>query len=771
MTNNEPPISQNLQRDSSVAVTPLPSAAVEFIATVQDSTLIDYYRMVVKQRRLIAYCAVAVFVLGAIFTLKTTRQYEAVGRIMVSRDNGDVVSDQITQQAGGGSGGGDLNSEIETQANIIQSDSLALRVIQDLYLYREPDFAGKLAKVDFDGGLTPLGAPPEMDPTYQEAMLKTFKRNLVVVEVPNTRIIEIHFFCANPKLAANIAQHIAETLEQRGLQARYESTTHATEWLANQLNDLQHQVEQSEQSLVDYQKKAGIVGLDDKQNTIMSKLDDLNHALTVVQSDRAAKEANYQSMKSGLPELSAAVPASSQIYKLRQQETDLKGQYAQAMAQFGEEYPKVVAIANQLKELQSAIQEENKRIATQVHSDYEISKSREQSLNGIFEEQKQSALELSERSVEYKILERDAQSYRDLYESLNKTLKQAQVLASLQSSNISVIDTPVVPSHPSRPNIPRNLAISAVIGIAFGFVGAFTMEMLDNRIYRPEEVAAIVNLPVLVSIPLYSEADENISDLPELPGHVGAQPIGLISWQQPKSEWAEAYRALRTAMLLSSSGAPPKTLLVTSGLPQEGKSTTSLNIATVLAQRNRRVLLIDADLRRPSLHTVLNMKPEFGLSTVVAGETNLKDALIATAVPNLTVLPAGPLPPSPAELLGSDAMKRLLEECRNEFDFVIIDAPPVLSVTDSVILSVEVDAALIVIRAGYTTKHSLRRTCELLAGVGARVLGTVLNGMSIGIVDGYYYYGKTKYTDYYSSYSPEEGKNGTSARSASAKHS
>lgn len=752
--NIDRPSNSHHQNALSAPTHAFPRGASELIAAVQETTLLDYWRMINKRGRLILLVALVVFSLVAIVTLKMTRKYEAIGRIMVSRDNGDVIADQLTQQAGGGGGGGgDLNTEIETQANIVQSDSLALSVIQQMHLYQEPDFAGKYAKANYDGGVTPLGTPPDMDPRLQEQMLKIFKGDVSVVEVPNTRIIEIHFFSPNPKLAADVAEQIAVTLEQRGTQARYDATTSATQWLGTELNDLKHQVEQSEQDLVEYQKKAGIVGLDDKQNTIMTRLDDLNHALTLVENDRATKEANFQSIQSQKPELSAAVPATSQIYKLREQETDLKGQYAQAMAQFGDQYPKAVAIANQLKELQSAIAEENQRIAAELKSDYQISKSHEQSLDEIFQQQKQDAVDLSERSVEYKILEHDAESYRDLYESLTKTLKQAEVLASLQSSNISVIDTPVIPSHPSRPNIPRNLAIGAVVGLAFGIASAFTFEMLDNRIYRPEEIPAVTNLPVLASIPFLSRSSED--DELEREGESGTAKdlVGLVSWQRPRSELAEAYRSLRTAILLSSSEAAPRTILVTSGLPQEGKSTTAFNVATVLAQRGGRVLLIDADLRRPTVHELLGLdKAHTGLTNVLTSTQPLKDAVCKSSVPNLEALPAGPLPPNPAELLGSATMRKLLEQCKEEYDFVIVDAPPVLSVTDAVVLSVEVDAVLVVVRAGASTKHCIRKTSELLSGVGARALGVVVNAMRMSSADGYYYYGKAKYSQYYSSY-------------------
>jgi len=281
------------------------------------------------------------------------------------------------------------------------------------------------------------------------------------------------------------------------------------------------------------------------------------------------------------------------------------------------------------------------------------------------------------------------------------------------------------------------------------------MEILDNRIYRAEEIPAIANLSVLASIPYHHPQLES-----DVKGQgttdIVPQLVGLISWQRPRSEWAEAYRALRTSILLSGTVAPPRSLLVTSGLPQEGKSTTSINLATVMAQRGGRVLLIDADLRRPSIHSVLGLNSEKGLSTVVAGTTSLEDTLQTTGVENLFVLPAGPLPPSPADSLGSASMKQLIQRCTTEFDFVIIDAPPVLSVTDAVILSVEVDGVVLVVRAGSSTKHCIRRTRDLVAGVGARILGVVVNAMNLNAADSYYYYGESKYSQYYNYYSDPE---------------
>jgi capsular exopolysaccharide synthesis family protein len=330
-------------------------------------------------------------------------------------------------------------------------------------------------------------------------------------------------------------------------------------------------------------------------------------------------------------------------------------------------------------------------------------------------------------------------------------LKEASVSAGLKSSNIRVVDVARVPLAPARPDKRRNILLALAMGVLGGVVLAFLFEAVDNTVRTPEQAQALSNLPALGIIPASQNAMLRSRSQRSLPGKSGTrESVELVTYRRPKSDISESYRALRTAILLSASGSPPRVMLITSALPQEGKTTTSINTAVTLAQKGARVLLVDADLRRPSIHKVFNIKPKVGLSTVLTGASQLEYTIThVPQLPNLFLLPAGPPPPHPAELLGSNLMKQLILQWRKEYDHVIFDTPPALSVTDSILLSVDMDAVILVIRSGNTTKAALRRTRELLTQVNARVLGVVVNAVDVDSPDYYhYYYYGSKYGGY-----------------------
>jgi capsular exopolysaccharide synthesis family protein len=366
-------------------------------------------------------------------------------------------------------------------------------------------------------------------------------------------------------------------------------------------------------------------------------------------------------------------------------------------------------------------------------------------------------------------LKRDADSNRQLYEGLLQKLKEAGVSAGLRSSNVRVVDLARVPIFPSSPNVPRNIVIGLALGL-FGGIGlAFLLESLDNTVRTPEEAQTISALPSLGVIPLNTRQiarnGKKSSSGFSLSSRLSddSDSLQVIAFARPKSELAESYRALRTSILLSSFGCLPKVIMVTSALPQEGKTTTSINSAIVLAQRGGRVLLVDADLRRPSIHRALGLGNTSGLSTVISSGEPSEDSIVSTKIPNLFVLTAGPLPPQPAELLGSTLMKDFLEKMRREYDHIVIDTPPALSVTDAVLLSIEADAVVIVLRSGQTTKAALRRVRDLLSHVNARITGIVVNAFDLHAGSSYYYqYDAKYYGKYYEEDSPRNGNSVTS---------
>jgi succinoglycan biosynthesis transport protein ExoP len=708
---------------------------------VQDSVLREYLRVLIKRKWLVFSCLAIIFGVVALATMRSTRIYDATGSIAINKTDPTMMS--IKDSANGGTDYYDP-TDLDTEVRILKSDLLALQVIRQLNLDKRPEFGGT-AEPSTSLGLTTDALQPDSERTT--ALLAGFKGGLRVSLVPNTRIIEIHYRSADRNLAAGAVNTLISTYIEQNFKTRFESTMQASDWLSKQLVDLEIKVQTSQEKLVQYQKQHEILGIDEKQNIITSKLDELNKELTAAESDRMGKESVYRLVESGDPDTAAAAAVSagsssnsSLMEKLRDQQADLKIQIAQLSTQFGNSYPKVVQLNTQVKEVDAQLRTEMTKVVSRVRSGYLASLQHETMLRAALDKQKQEANQLNESAIEYSLLKRDVESYRTLYEGLMEKLKEAGVTAGLKSNNIRNVDKARVPTEPSEPNVPRNLAFALALGLTTGVGLAFLLEGIDNTVRTPEQAQAISALPSLGMIPLGSKTTE-ASVRQRLTVASSREAVELVTQSRPQSQMAESYRALRTSLLLTSLGAPPKVILVTSALPQEGKTTTSINAAIVLAQKGTRVLLIDADLRRPSIHKTLGMGPKTGLSNVLTGSATLQQAVVRSAlVPTLFILPAGTPPPNPAELLASSNMKDILAELREQYDHIIVDTPPTLSVTDAVVMSTRADAVVLVIRSGQTTKQALRRSRDLLMQVNARIAGVLLNAVDLTSPDYYYYY-------------------------------
>ena len=395
----------------------------------------------------------------------------------------------------------------------------------------------------------------------------------------------------------------------------------------------------------------------------------------------------------------------------------------------------------QLKEVDDQIQAELNKVVVQVRNNYEAALQHQNLLQSALDQQKEEANKLNESGIEFSLLKRDVETNRTLYEGLLEKLKEAGISAGLRSNNFRIVDLARPPAAPAEPNVPRNLGFALALGITTSIGLAFLLEGLDSTVRTPEQAQMLSGLPSLGMIPLGLQGDNPQGAKALLPNSGSREFIELVTQGRPQSQMAESYRALRTSLLLSSLGAPPKVILVTSALPQEGKTTTSMNTAIVLAQKGSKVLIIDADLRRPSIHKALGMGPRTGLSNVLTGSASLSQAVIqSTLLPSLYVLPAGTPPPNPAELLASSYMREVLQELREQYDHIVIDTPPTLSVTDAVIMSTNADTVVLVIRSGQTTKQALRRARDLLMRVNAKVAGVLLNAADLKSADYYYYY-------------------------------
>ena len=733
----------------------------------QESALREYLRVLIKRKWLVFSCLAIIFGVVALATMRSTPIYDAAGSIAINKTDPAILN--LKESANGGGAEYYDPTDLDTEVRILKSDLLALQVIKQLNLDKRPEFGGSEEAPSTSLALTTDALQPDSERTT--GLLNGFKGGLRVALVPNTRIIEIHYRSPDKNLAASVVNTLISTYIEQNFKTRFESTMQASDWLSKQLVDLEMKVQTSQEKLVQYQKQHEILGIDEKQNITTSKLDELNKELTAAESDRMQKESVYRLVQSGDPDTAAAAAVSAGgngasgsglMERMREQQADLKIQVAQLSTQFGVSYPKVVQLNTQLKEVDAQLQTEMTKVVSRVRSGYLAALQHESMLRRALDNQKQEANKLNESAIEYSLLKRDVESYRTLYEGLMEKLKEAGVTAGLRSNNIRSVDKARIPTYPTEPNVPRNLTFALALGLTTGIGLAFLLEGIDNTVRTPEQAQAISGLPSLGMIPLGSRSGLEATAR-RLTVASSREAVELVTQARPQSQMAESYRALRTSLLLTSLGGPPKVILVTSALPQEGKTTTSINTAIVLAQKGTRVLLIDADLRRPSIHKALGMGPKTGLSNVLTGNATLQQAVVRSPIlPTLFVLTAGTPPPNPAELLASSNMKDILAELREQYDHIIVDTPPTLSVTDAVVMSTRADAVVLVIRSGQTTKQALRRAREILLQVNARVAGVLLNAVDLTSPDYYYYYeyqGKYGHR-YYQEDEPDEPMDG-----------
>jgi polysaccharide biosynthesis transport protein len=701
----------------------------------EQSALLHYWQILRKR----VWCVLAtlgvVFAGSILVTLMTSKMYRASSRIAIFPENPNVLGFKDAENTWSET---DNELALQTQASILQSNSLGFKVMNVMHLEQDPRFTNATS-----GRIAQKSAPgPDAAPYNAEtvSLLNQFQAGLRVELVPGTRIVEVSYTHRNPYLAAEIVNTLDNTFIEENVRTRYESVSHTSEWLTQELTELRSKVEASEELLVRYQKEHGILGLDEKQNVVTAKLDELNKELTAAEVDRISKESNYQLNSAAENDSSERLsPGESPVLdKLLEQKADLDTQLAQITTQFGPAYPKVAELNNELKQVRDEITAEQTRMLRHSHGEYLAALQRVQMLKSAYEHQKQEANKLNESAIEYAALKRDADSNHQLYHDLLQRLKEAGISAGLKSSNIRIIDVAQVPRSPITPNLPRNLAFGFIFGLGGGLALALIRENLDTTVRNVEETGAISALPTLVTIPLqipttHGNGRKNLGLLHT--AHRYSDAAALFSHTQPRSPAAESFRALRTSLLLSNLGSIPRVILVTSSLPREGKTTVSANLAVVTAQTGRKVLLVDGDLREPAIAKMFKLESEAGLSTLLSGAKTTDEVLISVhQLANLSILPAGVVPAQPAELLGSDAMKNFLIRWRNEFDHVIIDTPPCLSFTDAVLLSREVDGVLLVARWGQTSKAALRRASDLLLQVNASMLGVVLNGYDMRIV-------------------------------------
>jgi polysaccharide biosynthesis transport protein len=692
-------------------------------------SIVQLWRVLHKRRWLVLGSLAAVVLLVTAVSLILPKRYEASAELLLDLDGTDDLGlGQVVMPIGL-----DINTKLETQLRIVQSDTIAVSVIKQLGLHRNKDF------------FRPQGPPPavdfeSLDVQQRAKVMGLFHKSMNAQLIPKTEIVEVHFRSKDPRLAADVVNAITNTYIEHNFQTKYRATQQTSEWLTKQLDDLKKRSEAAQEKLIAYQKKTGIVGTDETHNIVIDKLEELTKALAAAEGDRIVKEAKYRIAMTENPELIANIAPESVLGALYKERAEARAQYAQWAAKYGASYPRVVQLQSQLSELDSSINQEVGKVGEAVRAEYQAAEKSEQMLQHAFEDEKQRAFNMNEAAVQYGILQKEVESSRDLYEDLLKKLQEAGILAGLKSSNINIVDAASVPSEPVAPKIPLNIGLGCIGGLLLGMVLAFVVENFDNSIRTPEDIETYGSLPSLGIIPSIVLKGKN--------GHrqlARTEPPQLIlpvTMEQRNSGGAEAFRALRTSLLLSSPEKPPQVILVTSAMTQEGKSFTALNLAVVLAQTGEGTLLVDADMRRPAIHKYLGIAMNRGLSACLAGTQASAGVVVNIAeIPGLNVIPAGHMPPYPSEMLASNVMQQLVQGWRQNFRYIVIDTPPVLAVTDAVVCARVADAVVLIVRSEQTGRQSLIRARDVLRKVKANIAGVVVNDLSFNSVDYRQYYG------------------------------
>ncbi len=677
-------------------------------------SLSTYWQLLLRRRWTVLAIVVLVTTIQALSSFKTKPVYKSIARIEVEPDTPPVQTlNEVYQQIQAET---DENF-LRTQIQILQTDSLAWRTVEQLGLAQNPAFVGKVDSHAANSDVRKV------------QLIRMFKGPLSVEIVPGSSIVMVGYESTDPQLAARITNALVDNYIDHNFRQKYDATRTAAGRMEQQLDELKAKVENSQRALQEYQRKHAIVEIGDKQNVIDQRLSQLSTDLTKAQNDRIEKESLYNQVKSN-PERVAGLTHDDSLQHLQDKLSELRSQYVDAASQYGPNYPKVLRLNKDIAEIESQITGARLTAVERYNNVYVAAKNQEQLLAQAVAQQKEELGDFNKLLVEHNILKGEFESNQQLYQKLMERLKDATVTAGLRSTNIHVVDPALPPTGPIRPRTAFNIAIGFLMGLILGAMMAFVQEALDNSLQNPEDVEALLAAPSLAQIPAGSGANKRFAyargaKVLAANGN-GSAAIALL--QDTTSPLSEAYRALRTSVLLSVASRAPQSVLVASASAGEGKTNTAVNLALALAQCGSSVLLVDCDLRRPCIARLLEIDNQRGMSTYLTGNDKVEDVIQQYAPqPNLWVVPSGPAPPNPAELVSSEPMEAMLRTLRGRFKHIIIDSPPLLVVTDATILSTLVEGVVLVVESGVTPKKFVLRARRILDSANARLLGVVLN--------------------------------------------
>ena len=678
-----------------------------------------YWRQIRKRPWVILAFVLVGLVLGGLRVAKTRPLYQATAKILIERERPKIAPFEELMVSG------QTASHYETQYQILQSRALARRVIDQLGLRSHPEFAPKpapppVAMQDLQSWLGSLkqtfkswlfqpqetekpDALPAAVPAPDSALVDAFLSRLVIKANPKAHLVNVSFTAHHPGLAANAINTLARLYIDFNMETRFAELQDALDWLQNQVGDMRQQVETSEQALQQYKDEYNMHLIDDRLPGLVQEITVLSTSLTQAKTQRIEFETLYHEFKRAVKigesvEWMPAVVDNALIQNLKTRYVDLQRTYIHLGQKYGDEHPRVAQLQAQLTALQVKIDQEVEQIVQAFESQYQVAQARERALAEHIDSLQQEVRQLNTKAVQYGVLKRDAESNLRLSDLLLNRLKEASVSSDLTSgNNIRIIDPAEVPSRPINVRTTRTLGMAALLGLFVGVGLVAFIGYLDNTLKTPEEAEEFLGFPIVGVIEQFRARRGSKED----------QDDGLVTRGAPHSRSTEAFKTLRANLLFSYTDLPRKVFLISSPHPHDGKTTVAANLAMVMAQTERRVLLVDADLRNPSLHRLFAVENRNGLSEQLLTETYTPT--IEVGDDGLSMITAGVQPLNPSELLESKRMQRFLAFAREHYDIVIIDSPPILAVSDALVLSPYVDGILVVLRAGATPYDHARR--------------------------------------------------------------
>ena len=635
----------------------------------------------------------------------------------------------------------------QTQYQLLKGRSLAERAVERLKLQTHPELATGPMMNPWERVRGLLGRPPSAVVDQSGMPLSpaaaAFRSRIEVDPLPGSRLVNLHFRAYDPQVAADAVNALAALYIQQSLELRFTTSTEATGWLSERLKEQQAKVEAAEKALQEYRESEGLVNQEERQGLVEQKLEMLNGAVLDARTDRIAKESLYSQIASQGPSQIESFPlvlGSEPVQALKAELALLQKEEARFADTLGDRHPDMIRVRSQIRSTEEKIRAEMRGVAAAAESEYRTALAKEARLAATLEAVKREAQDTNRKGIEHGALKREVETNRQLYQDLLTKTKQTGLETELKTTNIRVVEKAETPRGPVSPKKSRNYQVAVILGLLVGIGLALGFEHMDNTFKTPEDVKEHLSVPFLGMVPDVSVRTASAAAR-------GPNPSSVV--RSPNSAVADAYRVLRTNLIFTSAETTGRVILVTSASPGEGKTTTVANLATALAQNGAKVLAVDGDLRRPTLNLHFGLQKTPGLSDLIVGKSAAAQAIQSTRVNGLQLLACGYQPPNPAELLGSPMMKQILEALRAHYDWVLIDAPPVLAMADAPVLCSLVEGVVLVLAAEVATKPAVIRAIDQVQGVGGKLVGVMLN--KVNLERNSYYYSQY-YGEYYRSY-------------------